>query len=165
MLGLIPLPYRILAAAVVVLLIFGAGFRTAWVWQDNAYRAAQLTASERARQDERKAAEVAFRAGQESAAAQERIRTVTKTIVKEVPVYVSREADSRCAVPVGALRVLDAAARGVPVAPPPAGQSDDTPSGVDLSAVVGAGAEDIGTCHAVRQQLIDLQAWIMEVRK
>jgi|GEM_PF-3609996 len=44
------------------------------------------------------------------------------------------------------------------------GQPDSAPSGVRLSRLVSAMAEDIGTGQANRQQLIDLQSWVRDQR-
>lgn len=98
----------------------------------------------------------------EAAAAQAEIRTVYRTITERIPVYVTRESDDRCPVPVGFVRLHDHAAAGAapPAVPDPAGQPHDAASGVALSAVAGTVAGNYEACHAVRRQLIDLQAWI-----
>ncbi|HTH15737.1 MAG TPA: hypothetical protein VL974_03725 [Magnetospirillum sp.] len=99
-------------------------------------------------------------AGQAAAEHKQTIQVITKTIVKEVPRYVSAKTDAACVIPYGTIRLLDAAARGVPLVPDASGKSDGDPSGVPLSAVVSAAAEDLGTGNETRQQLIDLQAWV-----
>jgi hypothetical protein len=91
-------------------------------------------------------------------AAEERVRTVTRTIVREVPRYVTREADAHCIVPRGFVRLHDAAAQSV--VPVPAGEPDDAPSGVELSAVAGTVADNYGACHETAERLTGLQAWV-----
>lgn len=80
------------------------------------------------------------------------------TITKEIPVYVTAQADARCTVPVGFARVHDAAAANV--LPGPAGASDAQPSGLALSAVAGTVVDNYTTCHAVAAQLTSLQDWV-----
>jgi hypothetical protein len=87
------------------------------------------------------------------------IREVTRTIIKEVPVYVTPEADAACAVPPGFVRVHDAAVLGVPV-DHPAVAPDAAASVPALSAVAGTVAANYGTCNELRQQLIGLQGYI-----
>lgn len=87
------------------------------------------------------------------------VEKVGKTIIKEIPVYVTAEADRACAVPAGFVRVHDAAATGVPP-PGPAGAADAAPAGIALSAVAGTVAENYTSCRAIREQLIGLQDYV-----
>lgn len=86
-------------------------------------------------------------------AAQIKIRTVFKTIIKEVPVYV--KADD-CPMP-GGFRVLhDAAANGT--VPEPAGVADAAPApAADVAATV---ADNYGTYFETAERLRGLQAWV-----
>ncbi|HWX66033.1 MAG TPA: hypothetical protein VNZ27_06320 [Rhodanobacter sp.] len=80
------------------------------------------------------------------------------TITREIPVYVTAQADAACTVPAGFVRVHDAAAaNGLPG---PAGAADAQPSGLALSAVAGTLVDNYTTCHAVAEQLIALQDWV-----
>lgn len=81
----------------------------------------------------------------------------TQTIIQKVPVYVSEAADRACTVPVGFVRLHDAAAAGLP-APEPGGSADAAGSGVALSTVAAVTAGNYGTCHAIANQLTALQA-------
>ncbi|HEJ2438996.1 TPA: hypothetical protein SLZ45_000437 [Burkholderia multivorans] len=91
------------------------------------------------------------------------VREKGDTIVKEVPVYVDREADRACVVPVGFVRVHDAAAANVPVGDP--GSADAAPSGVALSAVAATVAGNYTTCHENAEQLIALQARVHDIEQ
>ncbi|MDR9130216.1 hypothetical protein FEP35_04307 [Burkholderia multivorans] len=91
------------------------------------------------------------------------VREKGDTIVKEVPVYVDREADRACAVPVGFVRVHDAAAANVPVGDP--GSADAAAAGVTLSAVAATVAGNYTTCHENAEQLIALQARVRDVEQ
>ncbi len=108
---------------------------------------------------------VAATASLHEAAAQVQIRTVYRTIHDEVHVYVTNASDARCVVPVGFVRIHDAAAGGVPPGPETPGQPDDAPSGVALSAVASTVADNYGAAVENAQQLTALQAWIEAVSK
>lgn len=82
-----------------------------------------------------------------------------KTIIKEVPVYVSKASDAACIVPVGFERLHDAAGANVPPVPDPAGRSNDAPSGIPLSTV----ADNYEAGHLNAEQLKALQEWAREV--
>jgi hypothetical protein len=88
------------------------------------------------------------------------IATRFKTLSQEVPTYVTPKDDSACAINVGAVSVLDAAASGLPALPDAAGGADDAPSGLALSTLVRT---DVGNDEAAEQnakQLSALQAWV-----
>lgn len=85
------------------------------------------------------------------------------TIIKEVPVYVSKAADAACVVSAGFVRVHDAGAANLPV---PGGPrvSDDGPSGIALSAVAETVAGNYTDCHANAEQLKAFQQWARDSR-
>ena len=88
----------------------------------------------------------------------EYIQQAAKIITREVPVYVTQKADAACTVPVGFVRIHDAAATGT--APPAAARDPDAPAaGVTLSGIAGTVADNYAICHAIRAQLIGLQEW------
>lgn len=91
------------------------------------------------------------------------VREKGDTIIKEVPVYVDREADRACVVPVGFVRVHDGAVANVPVGDP--GDSDAAPSGIALSAVAATIAGNYTTCHENAEQLIALQARVRDIEE
>ena len=82
-----------------------------------------------------------------------RVQGVTRTILKEVPVYVPSDA---CDMP-GGFRVLhDAAAQGL--VPNPADISDA--ASVPAATVASSVAENYGTCHETATRLTALQEWV-----
>ncbi len=157
-----------LAAAVAL----AVGFSGGWTVRDwkaarddaasiEAAHQAELAAVDAALKLERTQAATSDGIAAEAAEAQVQIRTVTRTLIKEVPVYVTPDDDRRCVVPVGFVRIHDAAAAGRTAIPDPAGRPDDAPSGLALSAVAGTVVENYaGTCAANARQLSDLQAWV-----
>lgn len=87
------------------------------------------------------------------AAAQIKIRTITQTIIKKVPVYVQA---TDCPMP-GGFRVLhDAAAHGEL---PDAARIPDA-AAVPAQDVASTVAENYGTCREVAQRLTSLQEWV-----
>ena len=91
------------------------------------------------------------------------VRQAGDTIIKEVPVYVSPEADAACVLSRGFVRLHDAAAAGV--VPDPAGGPDAAPAGIALSTVAGTVAGNYERCHENAEQLTALQEWIHEMKK
>jgi hypothetical protein len=81
------------------------------------------------------------------------------TITREVPVYVTPQADAACTLPLGFARVHDAAAAGADL-PGPDGSADAAPSGIALSAVARTVVDNYTTCHATAAQLTALQEWV-----
>ena len=84
---------------------------------------------------------------------QERIRTVTEVITREVPTYVKA---TDCAMPGGFRLLHDAAANGE--VPNPAGIPDAAP--VPAQDVASAVASNYGTCHETAERLRGLQEWV-----
>lgn len=87
------------------------------------------------------------------------VRERGATITREIPVYVTAQADARCDVPVGFVRVHDAAAEGVPLGQP-TGDPDAPAPGVTLSAVAGTVTDNYGACHENTAQVIGLQDYV-----
>jgi len=88
-------------------------------------------------------------------------RNQIRTLIEKVPVYVSAKNDAACVVPVGAVRLLDAAASGISldaaraaIAP---GQPDDAASDVALSEIARLLAADLGIARENADQLSHLQ--------
>lgn len=79
------------------------------------------------------------------------IRVKGDTIIQRVPVYVTKEADAACTVPVGFVRLHDAAAANLPPGDP--GDADARDSGLALSAVAETVSDNYTACHAVVAQL------------
>lgn len=151
-----------LAEKLLILILFlalcaGGGFWTGYRAASNRFAARQLEIE--------RAAEARYRAevarGDALAAKLENVktqtRTVTKTIVREVNNYVTPLSVSHCTIPLGFIRLHDAAAANrMPEAP---GLDAEAPSGVDLAAVAATVAENYGECNAWRDQLNALIDW------
>ena len=110
--------------------------------------------------------EVSLAAGAAEVRAQDRIGIVYRTLREEIPTHVSPETDRRFVLPVGLVRLHDAAARGVELSrvPDPAGEPDDAASRVQPSDLAGAVVDNYGACRADAEQLTALQAWVRRQR-
>lgn len=89
------------------------------------------------------------------------VREVGATITREVPIYVTEKADAACPVPIGFVRLHDAAAKGR-VPGPATGDPDAPAEGIALSAVADTVSGNYTACHENAEQLIALQAWVNE---
>ena len=103
--------------------------------------------------------------GEKVEKAQVEIRYQTREVVRNVPFYVTKEADQRCDVPLGFVRLHDASATGKAAVPYGSGESADTSSGVDLSEVSRTTALNYGQALEWRAQVIGWQTWYDEQKQ
>lgn len=109
------------------------------------------------------AAVVTETVGRATETRREAVRTEYRTIIERIPVYVTQEADRAVDVPVGFVRLHDAAAQGSAAALPDSPREPaDAPSGVALSTVAGTVASNYGQCLDWREQVIGWQRWYHE---
>ncbi len=87
------------------------------------------------------------------------VRVKGDTITREIPAYVTEKSDAACTVPVGFVRLHNAAAANEP--PEPAAGDPDAPAaGIALSDVAGVLAENYTAYHVLAQQVIGLQEYL-----
>jgi len=137
------------------------GFAAGWKvhdWRDGAAEVHAATAAAKTVQRQAAASQTIAVADQ---AAQDRVRTVTRTLIEKAPVYVSATTDARFPLPLGFVRLHDAAVAGddLSAAAPGSGGPDDAPSGVAASAAAAVIVGNYGACHADQARLAALQAW------
>jgi hypothetical protein len=141
------------------------GFAAGWKvhdWRDGAAEVHATTAAAKTIQRQAAASQAIAVADQ---AAQDRVRTVTRTLIEEVPAHVSATTDARFPLPLGFVRLHDAAVAGddlSAIAPGPDG-ADDAASGVAASAAAAVVVGNYGACHADQARLAELQAWARRV--
>jgi hypothetical protein len=82
------------------------------------------------------------------------------TLTKEIPAYVTPKDDAGCTLNTGAVRLLDAAAGGLPAVPDAPSSADDAPSGVALSTLVTTDVSNDAAALENADQLAALQAWV-----
>lgn len=157
-LALVPLPYRLLALALLAVALLGFG----WVkgashvqgeWDAAISKQAVQVATVKVKQ-----AEATVQVVTKYVDRVKVVRATGDTIIKEVPVYVTAEADAACVLSRGFVRLHDAAAAGR--IPEPAGGADASPAGIALSSVAGTVADNYERCHENAEQLTALQDWV-----
>lgn len=160
--------YALTAAAALALGVAGGWTLRDWKAGADAAQAARSDLREAIRvvDRERDQADVTSQVEARATETQVQIRTVTQTIIKEVPIYVPAEADARFVLPAGLVRVHDAAASGDPLPEPP-GQPDDAAWHLEASDVPPSGlattiAENYGMCRADMARFADLQDWVRQ---
>lgn len=90
------------------------------------------------------------------------IRTVTKTLTKEIPVYVTAEADRAAVLPLGLIRLHNQAALGVSQVPADPGFVSDAPSGVAASTFGGVIVANYGAAYEWREAALACRSWVSE---
>lgn len=161
--------WRIFAAAGVALALLGVlwafGAHERGIGRDGEKRAeaARLVAAQKLNaKREVKAQAITDTAKTQIVAERVRIQTVTKTLIEKVPVYVTAKADADCTVPLGFVRLHDAAAAGSAGLPSASGGSIDTPSGVPLSAVASTVVANYGTAWDWRAEALGWRDWYVK---
>ena len=162
LLSLVPLPYRLLAIALLALALFGFG----WV-KGNAHGTEKLT--EYIGQQAKEAVRIVTKRGEvttqvvtkyiEVAA---KTKTASDAVEKGVTNYGTLKLD-KSFLSVAAVSLHDSAAdNGIPDA---ARAVDGSPSGVETSALVATCTANYRTYHQVADELVGLQAWVREQQK
>ncbi len=184
---------KLLAALFACALSFAAGFGLEWHWRnideaadDDARAQAAVAVIKHqtavAQQEGAAGQALADQAAGAFAAVQPQIRTITRTLTKEIPVYIQPAPQTQGApdhapvssaqpvivygVPCGLLRLHDGAATGndhpagLPVC---AGKPDGAPADVDLSQFAAVLVQNYGAFEDNREQLIGLQDWARQV--
>lgn len=161
MIKLIPLPYRILIGVAFAAALFAAGFyagdRHVQLKWDVAIAAQKASAAKHDAVAEKVTTKVVTQYVDRVQVVHEKART----IVKEVPVYVTKTEDLACTIPTGFVRLHDAAAANVPL-PNTAGPADEKPSGIALSGVAETVTVNYEQYHEVVEQLTALQDWVRQ---
>lgn len=151
-------------AALVLLLTatFGLGYHSGWNAHKDADAKRQRAAAAKVQKREAVAEKITDRIADKTAAARVEIRYRTEYLTKEVPIYVTPADDARCVVPSGFVRLHDAAASSLPVAP---GGPEQAPSDVPLSAVLETVIGNYGVGHDALTEAQAWREWYVEQKK
>lgn len=156
------------AGRILLLIVIGAGLFAGGEFHGHARGVADEKAAEAKRLKAAQPAIAKVNAGgvaitrkteEQTTAAVERIKVVYRDLIKEVPTYVTPEADRRCDLPVGFVRLHDQAAAGLPQVSAPAGDVRDAPSGVPLSAASGVIVGNYGVAYQWRERAVACETW------
>lgn len=112
-----------------------------------------------------KQTQIVTQAAQDERKAQARIEWRTKTQLVEIPHYVTPAVDAQFRLPVGLLRVHDAAVLGVSAAdvPAPFGRTDEEASDVRPSDAAAVFTTNYGVCRSWAEQLTHLQDVLIQL--
>jgi hypothetical protein len=152
-----------IVGAVVVLVLIYQGGVSAGVQHEKAAEAKRIASVMKTVKKVEKGAEAITAATDKKAAERVvEIRTVTKTLVEKVPVYVTAETDRRYLLPDGLVRLRDQAAAGVSEVPAHPGELFDAPSAVPASAFAETLVLDYGTAHEWKEAALACRSWVSE---
>jgi hypothetical protein len=126
-----------------------------------ALRASEGAAKADVKAHEAAASQISIQAGDRLKAQRDQVRTVTKTLIEKVKVYVPASADAACVVPLGFVQLHDNAAAGLPGAASGPG-SFQTPSRIPLSVVANTVIENYGIAHDWRAEVMAWRGWYAE---
>jgi hypothetical protein len=137
------------------------GFAGGWRVHDWRDASAELAASRSALSLGLSQAAISQQIAVRVQAGQDRIRTVTRTLIEKVPDYVTPTADAGFPLPWGFVRLHDAAVSGADLPAPAtgAGGADDAASDVAASTAATVVAANYGACRADQERLAAFQAW------
>ena len=145
--------------------LFGGGFYTAWQYKFYEEQTALAKALEAKEVVQTKQEALTNQAEQTALKVVYRDRVITNTLVKKVPVYVTKIADAGCSIPDGFVRLHDASASGLSHLPDPSPGADAAPSGVALSEVATVVGSNYGSYHQIADQLTQLQNWVSQQKE
>lgn len=150
--------------------LFGTGFVSSWHIRTVMARADLVEQATATIAQDNKASTITEQVGEAAAKKEIEIRTITKTIVQKVPIYVTKKSDAQCVVPRGFVWLHDAAAANLPRLPGAPGKpygaaaGVDDPTAVALSDIAATVAGNYGTYAEVVTRYVALQDWVRQQR-
>ena len=155
-------PYRLLALAALCIALFGFGWLKGASHVQAQWDAATAAQQQALAQVQIRQAEATVKVVTQYVDRIQVVREKGDTLIQEVPVHVSVQADAACTVHRGFVSLHDAAAAGE--LPAPARDADAPAEGLALSAVAATVVTNYQTCHENAEQLKALQDWIRQTR-
>lgn len=159
--SVVPLPYRILAMALLVAAVAGFSYVKGYSHAENKY---ELEKSKFLADSEKKYNELLIKKNKVD------IQIITEYVEKKVYITKWRERNvsvideipirTVCDLPSGWVHIHNSSANGLHADTTSA--ADGTPSGINTSEALGGIVENYGTCHETKEQLKSLQKWIRE---
>lgn len=158
---LIPLPYRLLALALLAAALLGFGWVKGAAHVQARWDAATAEQSSVVARIQQRQAEATVKVVTQYVDRVRTVREAGETIIKEVPIYVTAQSDAACTLDHGFVRLHDAAAQGA--IPDPAGPADASPAGIALSTAAATVASNYTRCRENAEQLTALQGWVVRM--
>ena len=85
------------------------------------------------------------------------IREKADEVIREIPVYITKDDDDKCVLPQSAVVLHDSASQNE--IPPSAGSIAKGPSDVKTSRLLSTVIDNYATCYEIREQLKGWQEW------
>ena len=155
-------PYRLLALAALGIVLFGFGWLKGASHVQAQWDAATAAQQQAQAQVQIRQAEATVQVVTQYVDRIQVVREKGDTLIQEIPVYVSVQADAACTVHRGFVSLHDAAAAGE--LPQSARDVDAPAEGLALSAVATTVVSNYQSCHENAEQLKALQDWIRQTR-
>lgn len=159
-----PLGKYAIAALAVILILLGVrhmGYSAGVKHEQAAYAKALEKAEKKAAETKTKSDTITAKAEEQHVQTVEKIRTVTKTLIQEVP-YAVPSYPTRASLSIGFVRLHDAAATGLPGLSDPAGRPDAEASGIDDAALSRAVIANYETCRINSEAVTAWQSWVTD---
>ena len=157
--------WQLIVGGVAAIAVAGGAYKlgsdSGWARRDAIALRADLASEKGAHLADLQAARASKVVDRDHQAAAEGIRTVYRTIEREIPANVTAEVDARFRLPVGFVRVHDAAALGLPIADvhDAAGRPDDAASELAASEAARTIVWNYEACADNAERLGAWQAW------
>ena len=157
---LFPIPYKTIVQVVSIAVIAFSLYMEGGIANEAEWKLKVKEAEAKAAQKETLAAETTVQVVTKYVKKIETIKEKGDVIIKEVPTYITKVDDSKCAVPNGFVMLHDSASRNE--VPDTARVADEGASKVKISGVAGTVVENYTTYYQVSEQLKALQQWVKE---
>jgi hypothetical protein len=157
---LFPIPYKTIVQVLSIAVIAFSLYMEGGIANEEGWKLKVKEAEAKAAQKETLAAETTVQVVTKYVKKIETIKEKGDVIIKEIPTYITKVDDSKCAVPNGFVMLHDSASRNE--VPDTSRVVDDGASKVKISGVTGTVVENYTTYYQVSEQLKALQQWVKE---
>ena len=157
---LFPIPYKTIVQVISVVVIAFSLYMEGGIANEAEWKLKVKEAEAKVAQKETQAAETTVKVVTKYVKTVETIKEKGDVIIKEIPIYITKNDDSMCDVPNGFVLLHDSASRNeVPDTTRPV---DARASEVKISGVAETVVTNYNTYHQVAEQLKSLQSWVRE---
>jgi hypothetical protein len=157
---LFPIPYKTTVQVLSIAVISFSLYIEGGISNEEEWKLKVKEAEAKVAQKETQAAETTVKVVTKYVKTVETIKEKGDVIIKEIPMYITKVDDSKCAVPNGFVMLHDSASRNE--VSDTARIADAGSSSVKISEVAGTVVENYTTYHEVSAQLKALQQWVKE---
>ena len=157
---LFPIPYKTIVQVLSIAVIAFSLYMEGGIANEEEWKLKVKEAEAKTAQKETLAAETTVQVVTKYVKKIETIKEKGDVIIKEIPTYITKVDDSKCAVPNGFVMLHDSASRNE--VPDTARSTNAGASNVKISEVAGTVVDNYTTYYQVSEQLKALQQWVKE---